>query len=1045
MANSAIGYVLQIGANGIASSDSGIVRKLLAGDPVFANDVVTNSGQSDVLIDLVDGTQLAIAPNTSASLNVSDANQTLSGIGTTDTSLSPNAIQERLLAGEDPDLIAAATAAGEEEGDNGGISILPTVALSGLETIPDSGFETTGINFQFNEVLDELLFNPNNNPEDGIAALGGELADTGLESLSSLPSIASVDEAALSTGSLPASNNESTTGSLEFTSINPAVVSSVNGVDVSSVGLTTINGLYGDLLIDANGNYTYTLLTTASHANPSAVAQADIELDLFTFNVTDSTGLTVANALTIQVLDDGPSVTPNTNSVDDFTLGTTTNLVIGFDRSASFDVDPGIDGFAQRIDLARAALADLFEGYDLLGDVNILIVDFANTATNSGWLTGPASANNYLDALIADGNTNYQAAIDEIQASYNTGLPAGADQTLLYFLSDGDPNLGDFPAVGVPEYESFLTNNNIDVAFGIGVGDILTTDGFDALDAVAFPNGNDSNPFIVTNEVDLSAQLISTVSSSVVTGTIGDGMSGTVGAETGADGGYLQSIEIDGALYTFTPDNITAPTTGQISVSGIAGSISGTVFTMTTDLGGQFTFDFLTGDYSYRPTQVDGQQNELFTYTIVDGDQDQNSSTLTITVNDITFAPTAVGNTVLTNIVDGSTINIPDASLLDNDLDVLNTALSITDMFTNVVGGSVAHDAVNNNVQFTASAPGAFSANFDYQATTANAQTSSATVSINSVAGTAINGGATDEIIIGRDDANNTLLGNAGNDQIFSGAGNDTLRGGSGNDELTAGAGNDNLFGDSGADRLNGDVGDDVLDGGAGNDFLNGGTGSDSLLGGDGKDTLNGGDGNDTLRAGSGNDTLIGGAGNDELVSDGGVNSLLGGSGDDILIGNNTGLFSDNTLAGGAGSDTLVDAVLSSNTIVINFDDVGTGVDQAYGFDNVASLFASFPELQDSIDISDVLVGAGFDSMTDLIEDYVQVTFNEGGDNDLHLSVDTDGLANGANFQEVLVLHDESTTLNTNTFGNGFVTATSDSLSNFTTLQQLLDNNILIT
>ncbi|OUM04565.1 calcium-binding protein, partial [Pseudomonas syringae] len=73
----------------------------------------------------------------------------------------------------------------------------------------------------------------------------------------------------------------------------------------------------------------------------------------------------------------------------------------------------------------------------------------------------------------------------------------------------------------------------------------------------------------------------------------------------------------------------------------------------------------------------------------------------------------------------------------------------------------------------------------------------------------------------------------------------------------------DSLFGLSGNDTLNGRAGDDILDGGDGRDTLNGEDGNDTLLGGAGNDTLTGGYGNDTLDGGSGNDSLDGGYGSD--------------------------------------------------------------------------------------------------------------------------------------------------------------------------------------
>jgi Ca2+-binding RTX toxin-like protein len=114
------------------------------------------------------------------------------------------------------------------------------------------------------------------------------------------------------------------------------------------------------------------------------------------------------------------------------------------------------------------------------------------------------------------------------------------------------------------------------------------------------------------------------------------------------------------------------------------------------------------------------------------------------------------------------------------------------------------------------------------------------------------------------------IFGNLGDDHLFGEAGNDQLQGGQGGDFLSGGRGNDRLYGESfffdgipleANDTLLGDAGDDYLSGDYGNDILDGGTGNDTLAGGDGNDQLNGGPGNDSLDGGSGGDVYVFGRG----------------------------------------------------------------------------------------------------------------------------------------------------------------------------------------
>ena len=85
--------------------------------------------------------------------------------------------------------------------------------------------------------------------------------------------------------------------------------------------------------------------------------------------------------------------------------------------------------------------------------------------------------------------------------------------------------------------------------------------------------------------------------------------------------------------------------------------------------------------------------------------------------------------------------------------------------------------------------------------------------------------------------ANDLILGSAGNDNmnaqggddcILGGDGGDRLRGANGDDIILAGAGNDILIGNRGDDVLYGQSGDDDLSGGRQTDICDGGTGTDT-------------------------------------------------------------------------------------------------------------------------------------------------------------------------------------------------------------------------
>lgn len=166
-------------------------------------------------------------------------------------------------------------------------------------------------------------------------------------------------------------------------------------------------------------------------------------------------------------------------------------------------------------------------------------------------------------------------------------------------------------------------------------------------------------------------------------------------------------------------------------------------------------------------------------------------------------------------------------------------------------------------------------------------------------------------------------------------------------------------------------------------DAIFGWGGDDRLYGWGGDDDLHGGDGEDKLYGGNGSDTLYGGDGNDEL---------RGEDGDDVLFG---GLGAD-TLIGGNGADTLVFEAASAFS----------AVDTITGFNKTAG---------DAIDISDVL--EGYDPLTDLITDFVQITTSG---SDSLLSVDRDGTGSTYGFAQIATisgvtgLTDEAALVNSN-------------------------------
>ena len=246
----------------------------------------------------------------------------------------------------------------------------------------------------------------------------------------------------------------------------------------------------------------------------------------------------------------------------------------------------------------------------------MLIVTFSTNAQSLGWFDNVQDAIDAINALDDDGSTNYDEALTDAIAAYNSDPPSTADATVALFLSDGEPNEpGGDEGIDLAEqgaWETFLTTNGI-TSFAVGVGDGVNVSN---LQPIAFPNGNPDNPIVVENEGDLSDTLTSLVSSAdgnVIDGVIDDAF--------GADGGRILSINVNGTIFTWNGASLVTPSGDPVPPGTVIGTNNVTV---DTDNGGTLTFNFATGAWHYSaPTEVTAvMPDEVFTYAIVDSDGD---------------------------------------------------------------------------------------------------------------------------------------------------------------------------------------------------------------------------------------------------------------------------------------------------------------------------------------------------------------------------------------------------------------------------------------
>ncbi len=122
------------------------------------------------------------------------------------------------------------------------------------------------------------------------------IADSGL---SAAPLTLQVNEAALASGSNPASGDETVFGDLND---NVAGGSGPLTFTLSGNGV----GTHGTFTLNADGTYIYTLTSTVDGVTANNGTNIVAAVETFTFNVTDAFGNVTQNVVTIDVVDDVP-------------------------------------------------------------------------------------------------------------------------------------------------------------------------------------------------------------------------------------------------------------------------------------------------------------------------------------------------------------------------------------------------------------------------------------------------------------------------------------------------------------------------------------------------------------------------------------------------------------------------------------------------------------------------------------------------------------------------------------------------------------------
>jgi len=461
---------------------------------------------------------------------------------------------------------------------------------------------------------------------------------------------------------------------LTFTLGAPATALTSNGVPVTwtGAGTSTLVGKAGtDTVITVaigahTGTYTVTLAGPVDH--PDTTLEDIISFNV-PVNVSDGQATkTALLALTIE--DDRPFAA---SYQEDVSAGVAAAKSV--DVVVILDVSGSMGG--NNITLAKQALDNLLTTNNV--QINqVMAVSFASSATvhqdhGSVW-TDAASANTFILGLVAGGGTNYQAALAAVMDNWGGG-PSGADETLIYFISDGVPS-SPLTAGQTTDWENFLADKGVDVSYAIGIS--TNVDDPDLAPIAWTPDDADFSPIVLSDPIGLDDTLQGTVS-----GQMHNIFADDASVGLGGDGGHILSVDVDGVTYTWDGLN-------TITKSGLAtGVLAASMFAVDTVLGGHLEFHFAdssghqAGDWSYlQPDQVAQLTDEVFHYALIDNDGDTSGADITVSVSAANFAPVIDAH----NLVATSPLNSNDTTVTDiavSDIDVGNELLTLTAMIDN--------------------------------------------------------------------------------------------------------------------------------------------------------------------------------------------------------------------------------------------------------------------------------------------------------------------------------------------------------------------------
>ncbi|WP_236170450.1 retention module-containing protein, partial [Pseudomonas parakoreensis] len=462
------------------------------------------------------------------------------------------------------------------------------------------------------------------------------------------------------TGSDPTNTGETASGTLVG-----SVTGAVGAISYALVGSAT--GNYGQIVLNPNGTYTYTLTSPAT-TTPHADDGANTLTETFTYQATDSLGNVVTSTIVVSIVDDVPKALNDSNATSasetqltltgnvltndvqgadvvaigpnagPITAGTFTGtygtLVLNANGTYTYTLNPADAAFKALHGGGNGTETFTYTLTDADGDTSTanLVLNIHNNDdpvvlngldVNGGELT--VYEKNLSDGTspetpaLTQSGTFTVTALDGLQtltvggiAVVTNGVAAGFPQSVVSPLGSTFTVTGYNPATGVVSYSYTLVDNE---NHPTGNGANSLTENFNVV--ATDTDGSTASGQINVNIIDDLPTAKADTGSVVEGGTVNVSVLGNdvTGADGAAAGGAVVGVRAGGD-------------TSSSAIGGLNSNIIGTYGYLTLDAAGNAI-------YHSNPNSVSPPgATDTFTYTIRDGDGDESTTTLTINVAD---------------------------------------------------------------------------------------------------------------------------------------------------------------------------------------------------------------------------------------------------------------------------------------------------------------------------------------------------------------------------------------------------------------------------